>query len=101
MPINFQYFKTIIPGVVLALVFCLFSQGINNLLAIEIFGTPKSPISTVLIAILLGILMGNAFTPRPGMMIGLDFTQQYILKLGIIFFAFRDRKLKIFSICLK
>ena len=34
---------------------------------------------------LLGILMGNAFTPRPGMMIGLDFTQQYILKLGIIF----------------
>ena len=63
MPIHFQYFKTIVPGVILALVFCLFSQGINNLLAIEIFGTPKSPISTVLIAILLGILMGNAFTP--------------------------------------
>jgi len=49
----------------------------------------KSPISTVLIAILLGILMGNAFTPRPGMMIGLDFTQQYILKLGIIFLGIR------------
>jgi uncharacterized integral membrane protein (TIGR00698 family) len=87
--INFQYLKSIIPGVVLALVFCLFSQGINNVLAIEIFGTPKSPISTVLIAILLGILMGNAFTPRPGMMIGLDFTQQYILKLGIIFLGIR------------
>ena len=78
-----------IPGIILALVFCLFSQGINNVLAIEIFGTPKSPISTVLIAILLGILMGNAFTPRPGMMIGLDFTQQYILKLGIIFLGIR------------
>ena len=89
MPINLKYFKTIIPGVVLALVFCLFSQGINNLLAVEIFGTPKSPISTVLIAILLGILMGNAFTPRPGMMVGLDFTQQYILKLGIIFLGIR------------
>ena len=89
MLINFQYLKSIIPGVVLALVFCLFSQGINNVLAIEIFGTPKSPISTVLIAILLGILMGNAFTPRPGMMIGLDFTQQYILKLGIIFLGIR------------
>jgi len=58
-------------------------------LAIEIFGTPKSPISTVLIAILLGILMGNAFTPRPGMIVGLDFTQQYILKLGIIFLGIR------------
>jgi len=87
--LNYQYLKSIVPGVVLALVFCLFSQGINNVLAIEIFGTPKSPISTVLIAILLGILMGNAFTPRPGMMVGLDFTQQYILKLGIIFLGIR------------
>ena len=86
---NLNYIKSIVPGVILALVFCLFSQGINNVLAIEIFGTSKSPISTVLIAILLGILMGNAFTPRPGMMIGLDFTQQYILKLGIIFLGIR------------
>ena len=89
MTFNYQYLRSIVPGVVLALVFCLFSQGINNVLAIEIFGTPKSPISTVLIAILLGILMGNAFTPRPGMMVGLDFTQQYILKLGIIFLGIR------------
>ena len=83
------FLKKIFPGVTLALIFYLFSQGINNVLAIEIFGTPKSPISTVLIAILLGILMGNAFTPRPGMMVGLDFTQQYILKLGIIFLGIR------------
>ena len=78
-----------LPGVVLALVFCLFSQGINNVIGIEIFGTSKSPISTVMIAILLGIIMGNAFTPRAGMMIGLDFTQKYILKLGIIFLGIR------------
>ena len=79
----------IIPGIILALVFCLFSQGINNLIAIELFGTTKSPISTVMIAILLGIIMGNAFTPRPGMMLGLDFTQKYILKHGIIFLGVR------------
>ena len=81
--------KTLAPGVILALIFCLFSQGINNLIGIEIFGTEKSPISTVLIAILLGIFLGNAFTPRPGFMIGLDFTQSYILKLGIIFLGVR------------
>jgi uncharacterized integral membrane protein (TIGR00698 family) len=79
----------IAPGVILALVFCLFSQGINNVIGIELFGTSKSPISTVMIAILLGIIMGNAFTPRPGQMIGLDFTQKYILKLGIIFLGIR------------
>ena len=89
MSSKFLYIKRIFPGVTLALIFFLFSQGINNVLAIEIFGTPTSPISTVLIAILLGILMGNAFTPRPGMMVGLDFTQQYILKLGIIFLGIR------------
>ena len=89
MSSKFLYLKKIFPGVALALIFYLFSQGINNVLAIEIFGTYKSPISTVLIAIILGIIMGNAFTPRPGMMVGLDFTQQYILKLGIIFLGIR------------
>jgi uncharacterized integral membrane protein (TIGR00698 family) len=84
-----QKIINILPGVILALVFCLFSQGINNVIGIELFGTTKSPISTVMIAILLGIIMGNAFTPRPGMMIGLDFTQKYILKLGIIFLGVR------------
>ena len=86
-----EYQKTIriVPGIILALVFCLFSQGINNIIGIELFGTSKSPISTVMIAILLGIIMGNAFTPRAGMMIGLDFTQKYILKLGIIFLGIR------------
>jgi len=86
---EFQNIRKIFPGVSLALVFCLFSQGINNVIGIEIFQTSKSPVSTVMIAILLGIIMGNAFTPRPGMMIGLDFTQKYILKLGIIFLGIR------------
>jgi len=86
---EYQKIIRIVPGVILALVFCLFSQGINNVIGIELFGTPKSPISTVMIAILLGIIMGNAFTPRAGMMIGLDFTQKYILKLGIIFLGIR------------
>jgi uncharacterized integral membrane protein (TIGR00698 family) len=86
---KFQKIINIFPGVILALVFCFFSQGINNVIGIEIFETSKSPISTVMIAILLGIIMGNAFTPRPGMMIGLDFTQKYILKLGIIFLGIR------------
>ena len=61
-----QKIINILPGIVLALVFCLFSQGINSIIGIEMFGTTKSPISTVMIAILLGIIMGNAFTPKIG-----------------------------------
>ena len=33
--------------------------------------------------------MGNAFIPRPGIIIGLDFTQKYILKFGIICLGIR------------
>ena len=62
---QFNKFIKLIPGIILALVLSLFSEGINNVVGIELFGTEKSPISTVLIAILLGILIGNAFTPRP------------------------------------
>ena len=78
-----------LPGIVLAYIFYLLSIVINNIIGIELLGLEKSPISTVMIAILLGIIMGNAFTPRPGMILGLDFTQKYILKLGIIFLGIR------------
>ena len=37
-----------------------------------------------MIAIILGLILGNIFNIRKGFLIGLDFTQKYILKLGII-----------------
>ena len=77
------------PGIILALVLYLLSDGINNVIGIELMGYEKSPISTVMVAIVLGILMGNAFIPRPGFKIGLNFTQTYILKLGIICLGIR------------
>ncbi|WP_299209224.1 hypothetical protein [uncultured Dokdonia sp.] len=74
-------FISFIPGIILALVLYLLSDGINNVIGTELLGYEKSPISTVMIAIVLGIIMGNAFIPRPGFKIGLQFTQSYILKL--------------------
>ena len=73
-----------IPGIVLAFILYSLSQGINNVIGIELLGYEKSPISTAMIAILLGISMGNIFQMRQGFLMGLDFTQKYILKLGII-----------------
>ena len=77
------------PGIILALILYLLSEGINNVIGTELLGYEKSPISTVMIAILIGIAMGNAFIPRPGFMIGLEFTQKYILKFGIICLGIR------------
>ena len=82
-----MFFKSqlkVIPGIVLAFVLYSLSQGINNIIGIELLGYAKSPISTAMIAILIGLIFGNIFQIRQGFLLGLDFTHRYILKLGII-----------------
>jgi len=73
-----------LPGIILAFVLYSLSQGLNNIIGIELLGYSKSPISTVMIAILMGIVFRNIFQLRESFLIGIDFTQKYILKLGII-----------------
>ena len=73
-----------IPGIILAFVLYSLSQGFNNIIGTELLGYSKSPISTAMIAILIGIFFGNAFKVRDSFQKGLDFTKEYILKLGII-----------------
>ena len=82
-----MYFKrnlVFIPGIILAFILYSLSQGFNNIIGIELLGHNKSPISTAMIAILIGIFFGNAFKVRDSFQKGLDFTREYILKLGII-----------------
>ena len=74
----------VIPGIILAFVLYSLSQGFNNIIGIEILGYSKSPISTAMIAILLGMFFGNVFKVRDSFQKGLDFTRENILKLGII-----------------
>jgi len=73
-----------IPGIILAFILYSLSQGFNNIIGIELLGYSKSPISTAMIAILLGIFFSNFFKIRDSFQKGLDFTREYILKLGII-----------------
>ena len=80
----FKKCLVILPGIVLAFVLYSLSQGFNNIIGIELLGYDKSPISTAMIAILLGMLFGNIFKMRDNFVKGLNFTQSYILKLGII-----------------
>ena len=73
-----------IPGIILAFILYSISQGFNNIISIELLGYDKSPISTAMIAILMGILFGNFFKIRDIFQKGLYFCREYILKLGII-----------------
>ena len=80
----FKNYLVFIPGIVLAFVLYSLSQGFNNIIGIDLLGYSKSPISTAMIAILLGIFFGNFFKIRESFQKGLDFSRDYILKLGII-----------------
>ncbi|MDC3035920.1 putative sulfate exporter family transporter [Candidatus Pelagibacter sp.] len=80
----YKKYLVFIPGIILAFVLYTLSQGFNNIIGIELLGYSKSPISTAMIAILLGMFFGNVFTIRDGFQKGLDFTKEYILKFGII-----------------
>ena len=77
-------YLVVLPGIFLAFILYSLSQGFNNIIGIELLGYSKSPISTAMIAILLGIFFGNFFKIRKSFQIGLDHTREYILKLGII-----------------
>ena len=77
-------YLVVIPGIILAFVLYTLSQGINNIIGIELLGYNKSPISTAMIAILFGMFFGNIFQVRDSFQKGLDFTREIILKLGII-----------------
>ena len=81
---NYKKYLVLLPGIILAFVLYTLSQGINNIIGIELLGYDKSPISTAMIAILFGMLFGNIFQMREIFLKGLDFTQKNILKLGII-----------------
>ena len=52
-------YLVLIPGIILAFILYSLSQGFNNIIGTELLGYSKSPISTAMIAILLGIFFGN------------------------------------------
>ena len=52
-------YLVLLPGIILAFVLYTLSQGFNNIIGIELLGYEKSPISTAMIAILLGMFFGN------------------------------------------
>ena len=80
----YKKYLVVVPGIILAFVLYSLSQGFNNIIGIELLEYNKSPISTAMIAILLGIFFGNFFKIRDTFQRGLDFTRDYLLKLGII-----------------
>ena len=76
-------YLVVLPGIILAFILYSLSQGFNNIIGIELLGYNKSPISTAMIAILIGIFFGNFFKIRENFQKGLDFSREYLSLIHI------------------
>ena len=76
-------------GIIICILTSLLSESISVYIGINILGLEKSPISPIIIAILLGTLIGNAIPLIQKYNTGFEFSIKYLLKIGIIFLGIR------------
>lgn len=80
---------SIFPGLILALVLAFGGQWLSNLVGVTWMGLPKSPISAIMMAILLGILIRNVVTLPAMFQPGIRFGLVRVLRLGIVLLGIR------------
>ena len=76
-------------GVLICVLSALLAQMISDYLGIFVFGLNKSPISPIIIAVLIGFIIGNSTNKLTDYSEGFAFCTNYVLKLGIILLGIR------------
>lgn len=80
---------TVIPGLLLALVLAFAGQYLSQLIGVQWMGLPKSPVSAIMMAILLGIIIRNTITLPVTFQPGIRFGLVRVLRFGIILLGIR------------
>lgn len=80
---------TILPGLLLALVLAVAGQFLSEFIGVELMGLPKSPISAIMMAILLGILIRNTMSLPERFRPGIRFGLVRVLRFGIVLLGIR------------
>jgi len=80
---------TIIPGLLLALVLAFAGQFLSKFIGIDLMGLPKSPVSAIMMAIILGIIIRNTITLPDSLQPGIRFGLVRVLRLGIVLLGIR------------
>ena len=80
---------TILPGLILALLLAIGGEYLSELIGVKWMGLPKSPISAIMMAILLGILIRNMVALPQSFQPGIRFGLVRILRFGIVLLGIR------------
>ena len=79
----------IIPGFLLALVLAILGNFLAELIGVDLMGLPKSPISPIMMAIILGIVVRNTVKLPTAFDPGIRFCLVRMLRLGIVLLGIR------------
>jgi uncharacterized integral membrane protein (TIGR00698 family) len=93
--VPFSRIHTILPGLVVVIVLAAVSMWLSDLIGINLMGFEKSPISAVMICLILGLVIRNVFKLPTFLNVGFKFSVKKLLRLGIILLGIR---LSIFSV---
>jgi len=93
--VRFTKLHTIIPGLLVVIALALVSMWLSNLIGKDLMGFEKSPISAVMICLILGLIIRNVFKLPSFLSVGFKFSVKKLLRLGIILLGIR---LSIFSV---
>lgn len=79
----------VLPGLALALLLAFGGQYLSNLIGITLMGLPRSPVSAIMMAILLGVLIRNTISLPAALQPGIRFGLVRVLRLGIVLLGIR------------
>ena len=86
---------TIFPGLVVVILLAIISMWLSDLIGVTLMGFEKSPISAVMICLIIGLVIRNIFKLPTALNAGFKFSVKKLLRLGIILLGIR---LSIFSV---
>jgi len=86
---------TVLPGLVVVILLAIISMWLSDLIGVTLMGFEKSPISAVMICLILGLVIRNVFKLPTALNVGFKFSVKKLLRLGIILLGIR---LSIFSV---
>jgi uncharacterized integral membrane protein (TIGR00698 family) len=79
----------IAPGLLLAVALALLGQGLAHWLGVSLLGLPRSPVSGITLAILLGLLLANLVALPERLRAGSRFALTTVLRFGIVLLGLR------------
>lgn len=89
---------TLLPGIALTSLLAWLTTYLARLIGEDLMGFQKSPVSPVMLAILLGLIIGNLLPFQLLLKPGITFAVKKVLRLGIILLGIRLSIIEVFSL---